>query len=81
MQVRYRGEPFGHDLRLRGMASALEERLTALSPKKLAPTSWLARRRHRNIPHTDPGPAHRKRASELQSRLRRVDNSSKCHFI
>ncbi len=29
-------------LRLRGMASALEESLTALSQKKLAPTSWLA---------------------------------------
>jgi DNA replication protein DnaC len=28
-------------LRLRGMASALEESLTALSQKKLAPTSWL----------------------------------------
>ena len=29
-------------LRLRGMASALEESLTALSQKKLAPTSWLS---------------------------------------
>jgi len=29
-------------LRLRGMASALEESLTALSQKKLAPTTWLA---------------------------------------
>jgi DNA replication protein DnaC len=29
-------------LRLRGMASALEESLAALSQKKLAPTSWLA---------------------------------------
>jgi len=29
-------------LRLRGMASALEESLTALSQKKLAPTMWLA---------------------------------------
>ena len=28
-------------LRLRGMASALEESLTALSQKKLAPTTWL----------------------------------------
>ena len=28
-------------LRLRGMASALEESLTSLSQKKLAPTSWL----------------------------------------
>jgi hypothetical protein len=28
-------------LRLRGMANALEESLTALSQKKLAPTSWL----------------------------------------
>jgi DNA replication protein DnaC len=28
-------------LRLRGMASALEESLTALSQKKLAPTHWL----------------------------------------
>jgi DNA replication protein DnaC len=28
-------------LRLRGMASALEESLTALGQKKLAPTSWL----------------------------------------
>ena len=28
-------------LRLHGMASALEESLTALSQKKLAPTSWL----------------------------------------
>jgi hypothetical protein len=28
-------------LRLRGMASALEESLTALSQKKLAPSSWL----------------------------------------
>jgi hypothetical protein len=28
-------------LRLRGMVSALEESLTALSQKKLAPTSWL----------------------------------------
>ena len=29
------------ELRLHGMASALEESLTALSQKKLAPTSWL----------------------------------------
>ncbi|MGH6892101.1 MAG: IS21-like element helper ATPase IstB [Dongiaceae bacterium] len=29
-------------LRLHGMASALEESLTALSQKKLAPTSWLS---------------------------------------
>ncbi|MGH7593109.1 MAG: ATP-binding protein [Gemmatimonadales bacterium] len=29
-------------LRLRGMASALEDSLTALSQKKLAPTMWLA---------------------------------------
>jgi DNA replication protein DnaC len=29
-------------LRLRGMASALEESLTALSHKKLAPTTWLS---------------------------------------
>ncbi len=29
-------------LRLRGMASALEESLTALGQKKLAPTSWLS---------------------------------------
>lgn len=29
-------------LRLRGMASALEESLTALSHKKLAPTAWLS---------------------------------------
>lgn len=29
-------------LRLRGMASALEESLTALGQKKLAPTMWLA---------------------------------------
>jgi len=29
-------------LRLRGMASALEESLTALSQKKLAPTTWLS---------------------------------------
>jgi DNA replication protein DnaC len=29
-------------LRLRGRASALEESLTALSQKKLAPTSWLS---------------------------------------
>ncbi len=29
-------------LRLHGMASALEESLTALSQKKLAPTGWLA---------------------------------------
>src|SRR5580658_1615602 len=29
-------------LRLRGMASALEESLTTLSQKKLAPTSWLS---------------------------------------
>jgi DNA replication protein DnaC len=29
-------------LRLRGMANALEESLTALSQKKLAPTMWLA---------------------------------------
>lgn len=29
-------------LRLRGMASALEESLTSLSQKKLAPTSWLS---------------------------------------
>jgi hypothetical protein len=29
-------------LRLRGMANALEESLTALAQKKLAPTTWLA---------------------------------------
>ena len=33
-------------LRLRGMASALEENLTAFSQKKLAPTTWLAQLMH-----------------------------------
>lgn len=33
-------------LRLRGMANALEDSLTALSQKKLAPTRWLDRKRH-----------------------------------
>ncbi|MGC1458170.1 MAG: IS21-like element helper ATPase IstB [Steroidobacteraceae bacterium] len=36
-------------LRLRGMASALEDSMTALSQKKLAPTSWLQQLLHAEI--------------------------------
>jgi DNA replication protein DnaC len=41
MQIQHLTEQL-KSLRLRGMASALEESLTALSQKKLAPTMWLA---------------------------------------
>ena len=36
-------------LRLRGMAAALDDSLTALSQKKLAPTSWLEQLLHAEI--------------------------------
>src|SRR5258706_15384185 len=48
-------------LRLRGMASALEESLGALSQKKLAPTSWLGQLLQAEIPE--------RRASSYQYQL------------
>jgi hypothetical protein len=36
-------------LRLRGMAAALDDSLTALSQKKLAPTSWLEQLLHAEL--------------------------------
>src|SRR5258706_14815698 len=49
-------------LRLRGMASALEESLGALSQKKLAPTSWLGQLLQAEIAE--------RRASSYQYQLR-----------
>jgi len=48
-------------LRLRGMAAALDDSLTALSQKKLAPTSWLEQLLHAEI-------ARDKRRAEAKAR-------------